>query len=73
MAVIKQACGQDFLTVTPGIRWGNQSTQDQKRVANPAMAVEEGADYLVVGRPIIQAESPADAANDAINMMLGLG
>jgi orotidine-5'-phosphate decarboxylase len=66
---IKQACGQDFITVTPGIRWGEQDVQDQKRVATPTMAVDKGADYLVVGRSIIQAQSPADAADEAIRLM----
>ncbi|MDX8397146.1 MAG: orotidine-5'-phosphate decarboxylase [Mariprofundaceae bacterium] len=66
---IKQACGSDFITVTPGIRWGNQSLQDQQRVADPAFAVQQGSDFLVVGRPIIQAVSPAQAAAEAIDMM----
>ena len=66
---IKQACGTDFLTVTPGIRWGNQDVQDQKRIADPAFAIASGSDYLVVGRPIIQANAPIDAADDAVQMM----
>ena len=66
---IKQECGEDFLTVTPGIRWGGQDRQDQQRVADPAMAIREGADYLVVGRPILQAPSPRQAAEEAIAMM----
>lgn len=66
---IKKACGDDFVTVTPGIRWGNQDIQDQKRVADPALAVRQGSDYLVVGRPILQAEVPADAADEAVCMM----
>ena len=66
---IKQACGVDFLTVTPGIRWGNQDVQDQKRIADPAFAIASGSDYLVVGRPIIQANAPIDAADDAVQMM----
>jgi len=66
---IKEVCGDDFITVTPGIRWGNQDTQDQQRVANPKMAVEQLADYLVIGRPILQASSPSEAARDAVAMM----
>lgn len=66
---IKDACGEDFITVTPGIRWGKQGTQDQQRISDPKMAVEQGADYLVVGRPILQAESPAAAAKEAVEMM----
>ncbi|MDQ6967713.1 MAG: orotidine-5'-phosphate decarboxylase [Mariprofundaceae bacterium] len=67
---IKKACGDSFVTVTPGIRWGRQDVQDQKRVADPAMAVQQGSDYLVIGRPIIQAAMPVDAADEAVRMML---
>ena len=66
---IKALCGDDFITVTPGIRWGNQDTQDQQRIADPQMAIEHGSDYLVVGRPILQAENPAQAAQEAVTMM----
>ncbi len=69
VASIKQACGHDFLTITPGIRWENQDIQDQKRIANPTFAIQSGADYLVVGRPIIQADNPAGAADEAVTMM----
>jgi len=69
VASIKDACGDDFITVTPGIRWGNQGVQDQKRVADPAFAMQSGADYLVVGRPIIQAKNPVQAADEAVWMM----
>ncbi len=68
-ASIKAACGTDFMTVTPGIRWGGQDIQDQKRVADPATAIAEGSDYLVVGRPILQAESPRQAALEALALM----
>jgi len=68
-AAIKQACGSDFLTVTPGIRWGGQDVQDQKRVADPAGAIVGGSDYLVVGRPILQAKDPREAALEALAMM----
>jgi len=69
VADIKLACGKEFVTVTPGIRWGGQDVQDQKRVADPTLAVSQGSDYLVVGRPIIQALSPANAADEAVAMM----
>jgi len=69
VAAIKGDCGDGFLTVTPGIRWGGQDSQDQQRVADPAMAVREGADYLVVGRPILRAASPRQAAEEAVAMM----
>ncbi|MDQ6961904.1 MAG: orotidine-5'-phosphate decarboxylase [Mariprofundaceae bacterium] len=66
---VKDACGQHFMTVTPGIRWSNASLDDQQRVADPAYALRCGADYLVVGRPILQAKSPKEAAQSAILMM----
>ncbi|MDQ7003445.1 MAG: orotidine-5'-phosphate decarboxylase [Ghiorsea sp.] len=68
-AQIKETCGADFITVTPGIRWGNQDAQDQQRVADPKMAIEQGSDYLVIGRPILQADSPKAAAEEATKMM----
>ncbi len=68
-AAIKAACGSGFLTVTPGIRWGGQDVQDQKRVADPATAIAGGSDYLVVGRPILQADDPRSAALEALHMM----
>jgi orotidine-5'-phosphate decarboxylase len=52
---IRQACGPDFLLVTPGIRLPNDSTQDQSRVLTPQAALAAGADYLVVGRSITEA------------------
>ena len=68
-AAIKAACGQDFLTVTPGIRWGGQSANDQQRIADPTSAIANGSDYLVVGRPILQAPDRAEAAREAVLMM----
>ncbi|ATX81450.1 orotidine-5'-phosphate decarboxylase [Mariprofundus ferrinatatus] len=68
-AAIKELCGNDFITVTPGIRWGGQDVQDQKRIADPASAIANGSDYLVVGRPILQAPDPAAAADEAVKMM----
>jgi len=58
---VKLACGSDFLVVTPGIRLVDEGTQDQKRVATPAVAKASGADFLVVGRSITRAEDPAAA------------
>ena len=60
-ADIHAACGEDFLTVTPGIRFEDSTADDQKRVMTPARAREAGADYIVVGRPITAAERPIDA------------
>ena len=60
-AEIHEACGADFLTITPGIRFADNSTDDQKRVMTPAQAKLEGSDYIVVGRSITAAERPIDA------------
>jgi orotidine-5'-phosphate decarboxylase len=60
--LVKERLGNEFIVVTPGIRPSGADVGDQKRVATPRKAVEAGSDYLVVGRPIIQAPSPAEAA-----------
>jgi len=56
--------GADFCLVTPGIRRPEDATGDQKRVVGPAEAIANGSDYLVVGRPITQAEVPLAALAD---------
>jgi orotidine-5'-phosphate decarboxylase len=61
-ASIRRELGPEFLIVTPGIRPADASLNDQKRVATPAVAIEQGSNFLVVGRPIIQAASPHKAA-----------
>jgi len=62
--VIKSKIGDDFTTVTPGIRpsWAAGKKDDQRRVTTPAQAVNNGSDYLVIGRPIRDADDPAEAA-----------
>lgn len=55
--MIKEECGLDFLAITPGIRY-NEESDDQKRVTNPIMAKQLMSDYIVVGRPITQAKDP---------------
>jgi orotidine-5'-phosphate decarboxylase len=62
--MIKQAARQGFIVVTPGIRptWGDRNQDDQQRVSTPAQAVTNGSDYLVIGRPIRDAEDPKQAA-----------
>jgi orotidine-5'-phosphate decarboxylase len=57
-ALLKQHLKNDFLLVTPGIRPATASLDDQSRVLTPAQAIKMGASYLVVGRPITQAENP---------------
>lgn len=74
---VKKACGMDFITVCPGIRpvWGNVKADDQKRFVTPSEAVKNGADYIVVGRPVRDASNPATAAEmiaDEIRMALSL-
>lgn len=58
VALVREICGKDFLTVTPGIRPEGSDVGDQKRVMTPKRAVEAGVDYLVIGRPVNQSESP---------------
>jgi orotidine-5'-phosphate decarboxylase len=55
---LKQQLGQDFKLITPGIRLTDSASDDQRRIVSPAQAIEQGSDYLVIGRPIIQAENP---------------
>ena len=58
---VHERCGKNFLTVTPGVRFADGDVGDQKRVTTPAKARELGSDYIVVGRPITQAEDPVAA------------
>jgi len=59
---IRKALGKDFLIVTPGVRPAWAAVNDQKRIATPKEAIDDGADFIVVGRPIIEAHDPIDAA-----------
>ena len=62
--MIKETFGQDFVAVTPGIRpdWDASGKNDQRRVTTPSRAVQDGSDYLVIGRPIRDAKNPGAAA-----------
>lgn len=60
-AMVKEACGEAFLAVTPGIRFADAAADDQVRITTPARAREIGSDYIVVGRPITAAEDPVAA------------
>jgi orotidine-5'-phosphate decarboxylase len=62
VAAIREACGRRFVIVTPGIRPADGSRNDQQRVMTPAEAERAGVDYIVVGRPIIEARDPVAAA-----------
>jgi orotidine-5'-phosphate decarboxylase len=61
---LRQQCGNDFCLVTPGIRPANSSANDQSRIMTPRAALENGANYLVIGRPITQASDPLQALQD---------
>ena len=67
---VHEACGADFLTVTPGVRFAESDTGDQKRVTTPRKARELGADYIVVGRPITQADDPVAAYRKCVKEFL---
>lgn len=58
---VHKLCGSNFITVTPGVRFAENDIGDQKRVMTPKQAKSEGADYIVVGRPITAAENPVSA------------
>ena len=62
IADVRQACGADFLIVTPGVRPSSGGLDDQRRVLTPEEAIRAGADYIVVGRPVLSAKDPAEAA-----------
>ena len=61
-ALIRRELGEQFVIVTPGIRWAGSDQGDQKRVTTPKEAILNGSDYLVVGRPIVEADNPLEAA-----------
>jgi orotidine-5'-phosphate decarboxylase len=71
--LLRQTMREQFLIVTPGVRPSWAETGDQKRVMTPAEAVAAGANYIVVGRPIIAAEKPADAATRILAEMSSVG
>jgi orotidine-5'-phosphate decarboxylase len=70
IALVRAAIGrEDFLLVTPGVRPLSAGHDDQKRVLTPAEAIRAGADYIVVGRPILTASDPARAAREVVEQM----
>ena len=69
--IIKEKCGEDFLTVTPGIRFADDAKGDQKRVTTPAMAKEIGSSYIVVGRSITGAKDPVEAYRRCVREFIG--
>lgn len=67
---IGEACGKDFITVTPGIRPTGSHIGDQSRVLTPGEAIRQGSHYIVVGRPITGASNPREAAEQIIEEMM---
>lgn len=70
-ALVKERCGERFLTVTPGIRFAGGDAGDQKRIMTPEKAGKSGCDYIVVGRPITQDANPVAAYRRAMREFLG--
>ena len=68
---VHNTCGNDFVTVTPGVRFADGDVGDQKRVMTPAQAKEIGSDYIVVGRPITAAEDPVAAYDRCVKEFIG--
>jgi orotidine-5'-phosphate decarboxylase len=62
--LVKSACGKDFKTIVPGIRPAGSEKGDQKRVLTPKEAVDNGADFIVIGRPITASSNPSSAAKE---------
>lgn len=64
--LIRKACGESFIIVTPGIRPVGSIDYDQKRISGPKQAIEAGADYLIMGRPITESKDPLAAVRAVI-------
>ena len=69
--LVHDVCNEDFITVTPGIRFDDASKGDQKRVTTPAMARKIGSSYIVVGRPITASEDPVAAYARCVKEFVG--
>ena len=70
-AFVKENCGSGFITVTPGVRFADGEVGDQVRITTPEKAKEIGSDYIVVGRPITQAEDPVAAYRRCAKEFIG--
>ena len=68
---VHEVCGEKFLTITPGVRFADGDVGDQKRVTTPAKAKELGSDFIVVGRPITQADDPVAAYRRCVAEFVG--
>ncbi len=69
--IVKEVCGSDFLTITPGIRFATDSANDQVRITTPEQARENGSDFIVVGRPITQDADPLEVYQRCVKDFLG--
>ena len=70
-AMVKEACGKEFMTVTPGVRFADGDVGDQVRVTTPERAKEIGSDFIVVGRPITAADDPVAAYERCVAEFVG--
>ncbi len=68
---VKDTCGKDFITVTPGVRFADGDVGDQVRITTPERAKEIGSDYIVVGRPVTQADDPVSAYERCVKEFVG--
>lgn len=68
---VHNICGEEFLTITPGVRFTDSEIGDQVRVTTPTKAKEVGADYIVVGRPITTSDNPVEAYRRCVNEFIG--
>lgn len=67
--IIKKFCGEEFITVTPGVRSSGEDPKDQKRITTPKKAIAGGSTYIVVGRPVIKAKNVKEAARNIVAEM----
>lgn len=70
--IVKDACGEGFMTITPGIRYPDAAKDDQSRITSPAKAREIGSDFIVVGRPITSADDPVAAYRRCVRDFMGI-
>jgi len=72
-AQVRKTCGADFIIVTPGIRSGKDPVNDQKRTSNPTQAMKAGSNFLVIGRPILEAKDPVTKTEELLGELNGAG
>ena len=70
--ILKRALGREFYLVTPGIRPADSVSDDQRRIMTPEQAIQNGSDYLVIGRPITQSSSPSVACNTILQSLAAI-